>query len=89
MIPPGRRLGGVVLEVEGLSKAHGDKQLFRNLSFKLQPGQMLGIVGANGTGKVRDFVCFALLEKKNRICFILFSKFVLIILSFELFSLIF
>ena len=53
VIPPGRRLGGVVLEVAGLSKAHGDKQLFRQLSFKLYPGQMLGVVGANGTGKVR------------------------------------
>jgi ATP-binding cassette ChvD family protein len=50
-IPPGRRLGGVVLRVDGLSKSHGDKKLFENLSFELKAGQVLGVVGPNGCGK--------------------------------------
>jgi ATP-binding cassette ChvD family protein len=50
-IPPGPRLGNVVLEVEGLSKSFGDKQLIDNLSFKLPPGGIVGIIGANGAGK--------------------------------------
>ena len=50
-IPPGPRLGNVVLEVEGLSKSFGDKQLIDNLSFKLPPGGIVGVIGANGAGK--------------------------------------
>ncbi|SBW00146.1 fused putative transporter subunits of ABC superfamily: ATP-binding components [uncultured Alphaproteobacteria bacterium] len=51
VIPPGPRLGGLVLEAENLSKAYGDRVLFENLSFKLPPGGIVGVIGANGAGK--------------------------------------
>jgi sulfate-transporting ATPase len=51
VIPPGRRLGGIVLQVNNLAKTFGDKTLFQNLSFELKAGQVLGIVGPNGAGK--------------------------------------
>ncbi|MDA0226067.1 MAG: energy-dependent translational throttle protein EttA [Proteobacteria bacterium] len=54
-IPPGPRLGGVVIEAEGLSKAFGDKLLFENLSFQLPPGGIVGVVGPNGAGKTTLF----------------------------------
>jgi ATP-binding cassette ChvD family protein len=54
-IPPGPRLGGVVLEVEGLSKAYGDRLLIDNLSFRLPPGGIVGVIGPNGAGKTTLF----------------------------------
>jgi len=54
-IPPGPRLGGVVIEAEGLSKAFGDKLLFENLTFQLPPGGIVGVVGPNGAGKTTLF----------------------------------
>jgi ATP-binding cassette ChvD family protein len=54
-IPPGPRLGGVVLEVEGLSKAFGDRLLIDNLSFTLPPGGIVGVIGPNGAGKTTLF----------------------------------
>ena len=54
-IPLTRRLGGKVIEVEGLTKAYGDKLLFENLSFKLPPGGIVGVIGANGAGKTTLF----------------------------------
>jgi ATP-binding cassette ChvD family protein len=54
-IPPGPRLGGVVLEVEGLSKAFGDRLLIDNLSFSLPPGGIVGVIGPNGAGKTTLF----------------------------------
>ncbi|HEY5637690.1 MAG TPA: energy-dependent translational throttle protein EttA [Burkholderiales bacterium] len=54
-IPPGPRLGGVVIEAEGLSKAFGDKLLFENLTFRLPPGGIVGVVGPNGAGKTTLF----------------------------------
>src|SRR5690606_11913528 len=50
-IPPGPRLGTKVIEVEGLTKAYGDKLLIDELSFTVPPGAIVGIVGANGAGK--------------------------------------
>ncbi|WP_417229833.1 energy-dependent translational throttle protein EttA [Brevundimonas sp.] len=50
-IPPGPRLGNVVLEAEGLEKAYGDKLLFRDLTFKLPPNGIVGVIGPNGAGK--------------------------------------
>jgi len=54
-IPPGPRLGGVVIEAEGLKKAFGDKLLFEDVSFKLQPGGIVGVIGPNGAGKTTLF----------------------------------
>lgn len=50
-IPRGPRLGNKVIEVENLSKSFGDKMLFKNLSFTISPGTIVGIVGPNGAGK--------------------------------------
>jgi ATP-binding cassette ChvD family protein len=50
-IPPGPRLGQVVIEVEGLEKEYGDKVLFKDLEFKLPPGGIVGVIGPNGAGK--------------------------------------
>jgi len=54
-IPPGPRLGGVVIEAEGLRKAYGDKLLFDRLSFRLPPGGIVGVIGPNGAGKTTLF----------------------------------
>ncbi len=54
-IPPGPRLGGVVIEAEGLKKAFGEKLLVDGLDFKLPPGGIVGIVGPNGAGKTTLF----------------------------------
>lgn len=50
-IPPGERLGDLVIEGNKLAKAFGDRLLFENLDFRLPKGGILGIVGANGAGK--------------------------------------
>ena len=54
-IPPGPRLGDVVIETEGLEKAYGDKLLFKDLTFKLPPGGIVGVIGPNGAGKTTLF----------------------------------
>ena len=50
-IPPGPRLGDVVVEVENVSKGFGDELLIDNLSFSVPPGAIVGIIGGNGAGK--------------------------------------
>jgi ATP-binding cassette ChvD family protein len=50
-IPPGPRLGSLVLEVSGLEKEYGDKVLFKDLSFRLPPNGIVGVIGPNGAGK--------------------------------------
>lgn len=50
-IPPGPRLGDKVIEIEHLSKSYGDRLLIDDLSFKLPPGGIVGVIGANGAGK--------------------------------------
>ncbi|HEY7852086.1 MAG TPA: energy-dependent translational throttle protein EttA [Caulobacteraceae bacterium] len=50
-IPPGPRLGNVVIEVKDLEKEYGDKILFKGLSFKLPPNGIVGVIGPNGAGK--------------------------------------
>jgi ATP-binding cassette ChvD family protein len=50
-IPPGPRLGGVVIESHGVTKSYGDRILMENLSFSLPPGAIVGIIGPNGAGK--------------------------------------
>ena len=54
-IPPGPRLGDVVIEAEGLSKGFGDRLLFDELGFSVPPGSIVGVIGGNGVGKTTLF----------------------------------
>jgi energy-dependent translational throttle protein EttA len=54
-IPPGPRLGNVVIEAEGVSKAYGDNLLVDDMTFKLPPGGIVGVIGPNGAGKTTLF----------------------------------
>jgi ATP-binding cassette ChvD family protein len=54
-IPPGPRLGDVVIHAKGVSKAFGDRLLFENMSFDIPPGAIVGVVGPNGAGKTTLF----------------------------------
>ncbi len=65
-IAPGPRLGGVVVEVENLSKAYGDRLLIDNLSFKLPPGGIVGVIGPNGAGKTTLFKMITGQEKPDK-----------------------
>jgi ATP-binding cassette ChvD family protein len=55
LIPITERLGSLVVEAEGLSKAFGDQLLFEDLNFKLPPGGIVGVIGPNGAGKTTLF----------------------------------
>lgn len=54
-IPPGPRLGDVVIQVKNLAKGYGDRLLIENLTFNLPPAGIVGIIGANGAGKTTLF----------------------------------
>ena len=54
-IPPGPRLGGVVVEFNDVAKGYGDRLLYENLTFNLPPGGIVGVIGANGAGKTTLF----------------------------------
>lgn len=54
-IPPGERLGDVVIDATDVSKGYGDKLLFDGMSFKLPPGGIVGVIGPNGAGKTTLF----------------------------------
>jgi len=55
VIPPGPRLGGLVIEAENLRKAYGNRLLIDELDFKLPPGGIVGVIGPNGAGKTTLF----------------------------------
>ena len=65
-IPPGPRLGEVVIEAEGLTKAFGDRLLFDNVSFRLPRGGIVGVIGANGVGKTTLFRMLVGEEKPDK-----------------------
>ena len=65
-IPPGPRLGNLVLEAKGLSKAYGDKILFEDLSFSLPPNGIVGVIGPNGAGKSTLFKLITGHETPNK-----------------------
>jgi len=64
-IPPGERLGDLVVQAKGLSKSYGDRLLFDNLNFNLPAGGIVGIIGPNGAGKTTLFRMMAGLEKPD------------------------
>ncbi|HEX5031639.1 MAG TPA: energy-dependent translational throttle protein EttA [Candidatus Eisenbacteria bacterium] len=64
-IPPGPRLGNLVVEATNLSKGYGDRALIEDLSFRLPPGGIVGIIGPNGAGKTTLFRMIAGQEKPD------------------------
>jgi ATPase subunit of ABC transporter with duplicated ATPase domains len=64
-IPPGPRLGTVVIEAENVSKAYGDRLLFEGMSFSLPAGGIVGIIGPNGAGKTTLFKMITDMEKPD------------------------
>jgi len=65
LIPPGPRLGTLVVEAGNLAKGYGDKLLFENLSFSLPPGGIVGVIGPNGAGKTTLFRLITGVEKPD------------------------
>lgn len=65
-IPPGPRLGNVVIEFDGVAKAYDERLLYENLSFKLPPGGIVGIIGPNGAGKTTLFRMITGKEKPTK-----------------------
>jgi ATP-binding cassette ChvD family protein len=64
-IPPGPRLGDVVIEAKNVSKAYGHKLLFENLNFSLPRGGVVGVIGPNGVGKTTLFKMIMGIEKPD------------------------
>ena len=64
-IPPGPRLGTVVIEADGLRKGYGDNLLIEELSFKLPPAGIVGVIGPNGAGKTTLFRMITGVEKPD------------------------
>ncbi len=65
-IPPGPRLGDVVIEAQGVSKAFGDKLLFEDLNFNLPKAGIVGVIGPNGAGKTTLFKMILGLEQPDK-----------------------
>jgi sulfate-transporting ATPase len=66
VIPPGPRLGDLVVQAEGVAKGYGDRLLFENLTFNLPRGGIVGVVGPNGAGKTTLFRLITGQEKPDR-----------------------
>jgi energy-dependent translational throttle protein EttA len=64
-IPPGPRLGDMVIEAEKVGKAFGERLLMENLSFQVPPGAIVGVVGPNGAGKTTLFQMIAGLQSPD------------------------
>jgi sulfate-transporting ATPase len=64
-IPPGPRLGNVVVEVQGVSKSYGNLMLVEDMSFALPPGGIVGVIGPNGAGKTTLFKMITGQEKPD------------------------
>jgi ATP-binding cassette ChvD family protein len=64
-IPPGPRLGDLVIEADKIGKSFGDRVLFENLSFNLPPGGIVGVIGPNGAGKTTLFRIMAGQDKPD------------------------
>ncbi len=65
IIPPGPRLGTLVVEAQGVAKTYGENLLFDKLSFALPPGGIVGVIGPNGAGKTTLFKLITSLEKPD------------------------
>jgi sulfate-transporting ATPase len=65
-IPPGPRLGNLVVEAKDLGKAYGDRLLFEGMNFLLPPGGIVGVIGPNGAGKTTLFRLITGQEKADR-----------------------
>ncbi len=66
VLPPGPRLGDLVIEAEHVAKAYGDRLLIEDLSFRLPPGGIVGIIGPNGAGKTTLFRMITGQEKPDK-----------------------
>jgi ATP-binding cassette ChvD family protein len=65
-VPPGPRLGNVVIAAEGVDKGYGDRLLIENMTFSLPPGGIIGVIGPNGAGKTTLFRMITREEQPNK-----------------------